>query len=72
MKTPFRHKRVRAGKMLVHSIHVNGFTDDTGRKRASIVISAMTGSNSRLSGRESRRLCDALNKAWTDFYEGER
>jgi hypothetical protein len=70
MKPIFIRKRVKEGCLIVHEIHVRGFVDGTGNKKASIVISAITGSPSRATGRRSQQLCDRLNKVFEDYYEG--
>ena len=72
MKPIFKRKIIREGKTTTHAIWVDGFTDDTGRERAKIVISAITGSHNSLARRDSQLLCASLNKAWTDFYNGVR
>lgn len=71
MKAIFHRRRVKEEKTTTHVIYVQGFTDDTGNIKAEIVISAITGSHSALAAKDSKRLCDALNKAWLNFYEGD-
>jgi hypothetical protein len=65
LKGIFTRNRTKSGAQV---ISVKGFTDETGMKKASIVISAMNGSHPRMTAAESRRLCDALNETWLNFY----
>jgi hypothetical protein len=75
MKPIFERKRhvvklPNGGSMVEQVIHVHGWTTAQADKPAKIVISAMTGSGGRQLQASSQKLCDALNKAWSDFYNG--
>lgn len=75
MKPIFVRKRqvVRladGGTMVEQVIRAHGWKTAAGDKPAAIVISAMTGNGGRALQASSQKLCDALNKAWSDFYNG--
>jgi len=76
MKPIFHRRRIvektkTGAKLSVQVISVDGFKDDSARQKASIVISVQAGSHPRYTQKRAQALVDSLNKAWTDFYEGD-
>lgn len=68
MHQSFRIKRTKDGAT---ALYVDGFTNDIGDKKTTIVLTVMAGSSKSGVRSEVKRLCDALNAAQAAFYNGD-
>jgi hypothetical protein len=77
-RLPFQVKRARAAKGQKNEspvpivLYANGYADDTGEAKATIVLNVTLSSDPTAARRSVQRLCDDLNAAWLQYYEGDR
>jgi hypothetical protein len=79
-RLPFHVKRARAAKgqrnlspgSVPIVLYADGYVDDTGEAKATIVLNATLSSNPTAARKSVQRLCDDLNAAWLQYYEGAK
>jgi len=65
MKPMFTVKRVAPQ---THVLYAHGFADDTGNEKATIVLTVVAGSDSRIARKDIQDFCDKLNAVVAERY----